>query len=672
MPNLPPETQSEPPETRRSRLVRGLRLLMVAAGGAAALAVVAAVLAARTPAALVLIPGTPLLEPAALTVLGRYDGAAELLVPVRESRVVFMEEFAAIRRLQAFHPLMLRTRLFRVGLPDGSEGWVSEELRQDEATGELLPVCVPSQAVQLSFAAALCALLALLAGWGTAAWGHGPATAGTSGNGKLWAAVRPLALIVLVRWVLLLAAMAVAGGMLIRPTDEHGYFQVAHDLVNGRLSAPWSYTLGYPLFYLPLQGLFGADSVYDIYLPAALLNGFLVTPVAGCLVLLIVRRLTGSGTRALLVSLAWAVLPFLYFPVEFHAGGAGKPFLFKALFTLPDVNAGSYHLYYMYTAAGFHALSDAWSMLLVLLCLYLALQAGRGRNWLVLLGGLYGYACLVRINNIFFAPLLAYLLWHAYRDAWRGRLGPLLADAGAAAGAAAAVFSLQLVVNRLQFGSVFTFPYALHASGAARGFAVDMLSTGMPLLLGCNFLYVCLAAGALFFIRDTRLRVTLTLWIVPLLFFFCGYVVAGASPVRFILPLYPALLAAWVCADAWDESHGCAHTWLILLCLGAVFISVAAPAAWTPPFPFLAERCGWSGAAKVLAAAMPLAGAAVLSLLTGGRLLMLAFLTLVLFCAGQPWLVAVVLLWHLGVAVLRWGTEFAKGFRAGPAPCPPG
>ena len=120
----------------------------------------------------------------------------------------------------------------------------------------------------------------------------------------------------------------------------------------------------------------------------------------------------------------------------------------------------------------------------------------------------------------------------------------------------------QFLVNQHQFGSPFTFSYVLHYQGNAvgdrpmDGFTLHTLFklSGIRFLGGSNFAVWCLGLTGLLFLRERRLRVVLTLWAVPVIWFFFGYSHTFCDAVRFILSSYLPLFAAFTAAAVWRET----------------------------------------------------------------------------------------------------------------------
>ena len=78
--------------------------------------------------------------------------------------------------------------------------------------------------------------------------------------------------------------------------------------------------------------------------------------------------------------------------------------------------------------------------------------------------------------------------------------------------------------------------------------------SGIRFLGGSNFAVWCLGLTGLLFLKERRLRVALTLWAVPVIWFFFGYSHTFCDAVRFILSSYLPLFAAFTAAAVWHAS----------------------------------------------------------------------------------------------------------------------
>jgi len=615
-------------------------------------------------------PATPLFAAPSIAAKVIRVVDSDTTLDVLETRNVFVEENPAVRLQREWHPLLMAAQFHRVRLDPTTEAWVSQDFRYDTETRLVVPVCYPYARFMFLYALACIGFAGLLL-YG-ARRGHlrevfrgGHELIFTRATG-VWCVV----LIVTLRLLLLAWVRLNAGNLFPRPVDELGYFNVGAGILSGRFGEPWNFTIGLPILYIPVMAALRISNHDDMAVCFSFVNSVVFFPAALVLVFWVVQRLAKASRPALVVALLWAVLPFFYFPVEFHSTSPTVEPLFKSVFATPDFDSASYRLYYIFTAVGLNGMSEAASALFILLTVYLALSLEPGTRQVLIVGGLFGFACMIRINNIFFAPLLAYLFWVGNKAAGAG-LGDNLRRALMAVVAFIVVFSPQFVLNQVQFGNPLTFPYVLHSTGAARGFELSCLPRGIPLIVGCNYVLMSAAAVGLLFFRSRFLRNTLGLWAIPLVVFFAGYAVAGASPIRFILTAHPALIAAFVCTDVWTEAD-----WKCRLAAAAIvtanFVLVSPVARFTPSFPFALEQ--WAGGimvARHLAIWVPLlsVGVAVFVLRGAPRLLVFVIAILTLFNAGSPQFVFALLLGVLGWIGFDWARDGAVTLRT--PPCRP-
>ena len=240
-------------------------------------------------------------------------------------------------------------------------------------------------------------------------------------------------------------------------------------MAEGNFTGPWSYTVGLSLFYLPFQLVLQAETLQEFYPPFLLFNCFIVTPFALCMGYRAVKKLSSAAPAFSTVLLWFGMTLFQHHRYFEGSDGLYSQYIYRAFPALPEPGF-FYSLYELYTFYGYNCVSDTVSMALVFACIASALcMKVRLRN-LALFAALFGLACLVRINNILFAPLLLLILYLRYAvqlDSARNLLRFL------AVGTLAflAVFSIQLVIDWIQFGNPFTLPYALHGEGTRKGFS---------------------------------------------------------------------------------------------------------------------------------------------------------------------------------------------------------
>ncbi len=585
----------------------------------------------------------------------------DLEFEVLERRTVCLERNPM---LVGDHPLSAKTEFFRIRLPAGAWGWASRDVGYwSEKDLLVLRVLPRADRLLLSLGFAVCLLLS---GWQAGRNGVFGRVFGSAGLAPAGESGCILVLLLLAYFAGLFWVLGMSGSLVARPTDEWSYFRIASDILRGARPAGWDFNISVAFLYMPLAALCRATSYLHIMTPMVLLNSCLLTPGSLILVYLIVERLFASSRAAAWTVLLLLVLPLVYYPVELHSLTPGKPGIFKAMFGLPMFHALSYRLYYLFVWTGYNGLGDTASTFLVLLTILLALSLRTGFRYHALVSTLFGFACLLRINNVFFAPLIAYLFWRRSRDAlvtWRG----LCSRIGFSVGAFLLAFSPQFVANRLQFGNVLTFPYVLHTNRAAEGFNLASLPESTRFLIGTNWLYMSTAAAALFFVPSGERRRVLVLWIVPLLVFFCGYTVTGASPMRFTLTLYGALLASvtGLLAASFRAGERIRERLVVGAMLSINALLVVPCDRFRNPLPFFVEDFPWGpSAVGVVAVLVPLLSAfAIRRFVAEPWLRRFGWLWLGVFHLGSAYVVLACFLWHLSRTLHEWLRDAAETYR---------
>jgi hypothetical protein len=158
------------------------------------------------------------------------------------------------------------------------------------------------------------------------------------------------------------------------------------------------------------------------------------------------------------------------------------------------------------------------------------------------------------------------------------------------------------------------------------------------------------------------------LWSVPLILFFCGYTVTGASPMRFTLSVYAPLWAAFFLAvDRYGVGRRPAITWAVV----AVNIILVAPCQpWRRPIAiFYNSLPSGFTICRVLAVLLPVAS--LLFVLRGlrGRPRGFWLFMLIVFYTGWWPVPPLLFLAALGYALWDWAEEVRTSHLfANPAP----
>lgn len=357
-----------------------------------------------------------------------------------------------------------------------------------------------------------------------------------------------------VRWILLLYEIAFWGNALPGAADEPGYFQAVSDIMNGKFSGPWHFTVGLGIIYLPFIRICNAVDYYDIAIPFCHFNAIVVAPAAIAVTFFVLKKFHINRYCAFAAVLLWALYPFFVYHKELW-----NIFHFEAFTAIPTswesvLNWWKYYAVCINT--GFNGMSDMPGLLMVMCTVLMAGKLKSNAKNTFFIGMAYGFCCLIRINYILFAPLAAFVWLHRYQ---KTDIKTLLCTFAAAAGGFFSIFGWQLLINFYQFGNIFTFGYSLHYLNFPpdkrpdAGFTLSTLLElkNIHLLIGANKLLMTAGIAGLLCIRDRVCRISLTLFAVPLILFFFGYSHTYCDARRFILAAFPVFLAAY--CTAWGD-----------------------------------------------------------------------------------------------------------------------
>ncbi len=418
------------------------------------------------------------------------------------------------------HPLMQRVGMEVLALPDGRTFY--SPVNSD---GTDLEIADPAPWVQPAFR-----IMAVILAFAAALWFFAWRRKRLSAAENLWFAA---AVLVLFRVTAMLWTLMICGDYFCAPSDDLGYLETARGIMHGDFSGPWSFTVGLSVLYLPFMLIFGES--YFAFAPAlSAFSALILSPLALLLAFLFMRRVCGSVGRAWWAALVLAAWPFF---VHWMQGSSGP-----AYWALSSPQPGAdFFNYNIFIGAGYNTMSDTFAMLLVLAALLLAAAVPLKWYWALTAGAVFGFACLVRVNDVFYLPVLS-AVWMLREDRpWSGAAFARYAAGGLAA---ATVFSVQLAVNFHQFGGFFTFPYVLHPNRAAAGFLLECVPGNLAFLFNANRPWWAAGLAALALVADRKSRTVIALWCLPVLLFFCGYPCATWDAARFLLPVYGALMLA--------------------------------------------------------------------------------------------------------------------------------
>lgn len=490
-------------------------------------------------ATITLEPGTPVFRTPELPSEVIAVASARTELPETGSKLVLIQR----------HPLARYYRLSEVRLPDGRSGYTHPRilLTPDGNLdfGNML------EWWRYPLAVLLCGGLAALA---VTLWKR-------RREEDPWRRLELGLLPVLLRMTLLVLLVNSAQNIIAAPADETGYYSNLIHFLAGDFSERWHFTVGTSIFYLPFELLSGTRQLADLLIPVSWAEGFLIAPLSLFLGYLIARKLTGSDRKACAAMLIWAVLPFVW---HHRPDFTGR--LFVAFFEFPSAEF-SYRHYINLIACGFSAMSDTPSTMLMLLVMVLLLYRRATWHNVALAAFLYAFGCMFRINNIIFAPALAVMLW-CYRPEYLDTPRRLLRNGLVGLAAFLIGFMPQFLVNWHFFDSPLRFSYTNYAHGAHTYIHWMFVELTSAFYGTTNQVIWIPALLSLFFMRDRKLRITLTWWAVPIILFFFGYSHGTDDPIRFILTSYPAFFIAIAACGIWKNVERRDLPFLLLIALG--------------------------------------------------------------------------------------------------------
>ena len=358
--------------------------------------------------------------------------------------------------------------------------------------------------------------------------------------------------------------------LIVAPSDDIAFFNIAKTILAGDFtSVKYVYPVGFPLLCIPFILLFNLQNWIDFMLVFMNYQTFVLIP--GMFLILyrfFYAKMGFSRIQSFCILFLWLILLSCYLPISFLPSSdtplyIPETYLNNACFSLPERHS---FLFVKCTLLGRNAMSDYTAALLLAVLLYFSMKKSQSLIRFFVLSMVFGFLCLVRLNYIFFAPLLALVFYDSFSELWKMKRNYLYAALCGTAGFMI-FFICQCVINKIQLGSPFVWPYSLHEYRPDRGFVWNVVPYGFKFLCQNNYIYIVLGLSSLLFIPDRKTRAILTLWSLPMLLFFCGYPFVFHSSVRFIFALYPPLLAAMVMNPVWKAS------WSVRLKAALVVIS---------------------------------------------------------------------------------------------------
>ncbi len=348
------------------------------------------------------------------------------------------------------------------------------------------------------------------------------------------------------------------------PLDEANDFIDARYILDGNFSVRYHRTLGMALLYIPFILASGAENMYDL---APLISWFMalvVAPAGIVAAFFFVKSISKSAWVAFSSIMIFMLLPKIYLPVEIKDYS-----IFSLFFIYVDVYILT--CYYQ-ILSGFNSMSDTLAASLVFITLATATWQAPGYRRGVIVGMLYATACMVRVNMVFMAPVIAFIMWYGddkILHDLRYTVNLFLLTIGAFV----LIYWPQFLINQIQNGGILTYTYEYYVDGAGKGFEVSKMAKVTRYLMKIHYLYYGVFVSSCLLIKDSYKRNILTLWVVPMTIFFCGFWLG--QPFRFLLCLLPGTIAALIilinetCRSGIDKKY--------LIMLGVMLAILAFP-----------------------------------------------------------------------------------------------
>ena len=326
----------------------------------------------------------------------------------------------------------------------------------------------------------------------------------------------------------------------VMDSDSNGYFQVISQILKGDFQSKGVYPAGLGILYLPFIFLLGAEKAADLTPVLPAFSSLFVLPGSFLLLYLTFRKF--AGRKATLAGiLFWIVFSGIFFITESPSHGG----LFSPLgyfhYLLGGGNAYIYKVYRL-AVLGFSSLTEPFACFFTALLLFLSLYWKGGWKKGLLTGGLFGFACMVRLNILFFAPAIFFCFFMAEKSFFRFRKKEeiffTLSTSFAALAGFLCIFSFQLFLNYCYFRDPFIFPYSLHYAELYKGFQIGNIARSSAFYFQCFAPILGLFAAGILMGKGTfHSKLFLTLSAIPTLLFFCGLCELGQN-YRFLMPIY--------------------------------------------------------------------------------------------------------------------------------------
>ena len=346
------------------------------------------------------------------------------------------------------------------------------------------------------------------------------------------------------RWIILSFTHTYPIRIFCSPTDEHYYLQGAVDIINFNFSSPMKVSIGTPLYYLPFCLLYGQEDIFPVIMQISKFNGYILMPLISIMLFFIALKITRSYPKSIIYILIFSILPIFY-----HYFEGWDILLFKSGFGLPDFDG--YRFYKQYISLGFNNLPDVPSTFIIISFVLYAFYGRKNIFYIILISALFAFSCLIRLNNILFAPSVALCFWFKFKTDYQEKPILLIKHIFISLICFLSIFSIQLYLNHLCNGSILNTGYGNNNTNAI--FNTIFMNASIRSVIGCNYIFMVMGCCGIIFQTDARKRILLAFWSIPMIIFLCGTNAASVTPYRYLLAVLPFFIVAFFDLPVWTS-----------------------------------------------------------------------------------------------------------------------
>ena len=218
---------------------------------------------------------------------------------------------------------------------------------------------------------------------------------------------------------------------LVNPSDDIEYYNIAAKIRDlDFTSMKYRYPIGFPILCVPFLLLFDLQN-YHYFIPVYMnFQTFLLIP--GIFLILywfFIKKMGFSRIQSFLTLLSGLILLFFYSPMWIAYSNVlyiPETYCCNGCFTSLGLDSPEI-IFIKLIWLGRNAMSDYAAVFLLIILLYAAMKQSRSLIRFFCLSMGFGFLCLVRINYIFFAPLLAFIFYDSFSGLWKNKRNYLFA-----------------------------------------------------------------------------------------------------------------------------------------------------------------------------------------------------------------------------------------------------